>query len=57
MSEIIQRLREYWHNETAVARREWRNSHGAIAVVESEHAILLVLFGNGSSHPSLRGVG
>jgi hypothetical protein len=48
MSELIKRLREYWHNDTAVARREWRNEHGAIAVVESEHRYTsVVLIENG----------
>ena len=35
MSELIKRLREYWHNDTAVARREWRNEHGSVALIES----------------------
>jgi hypothetical protein len=36
MSELIQLLREYWCNNTAIARREWRNEHGSVALVESD---------------------
>lgn len=43
MSELVRHLREYWNNQTAVALREWRNEHGAVAVIQSEHRYTTVV--------------